>query len=79
MEEDFVDPCTDDRQIPHEHLVDICKYRQHKLCCRYICFHRKKKEYYCVRNIMEIKMNLDTDVANMTAQGDNCPGLGVSC
>jgi len=69
------DPYTFDRQIPHDHLVTICKYRQGADCCRYVFFPRDKREFYCVKKIPAMKDQLDSQVAEMTAQSDNCIGL----
>lgn len=63
-----------DRQIPTEHLISVCKYRQGSGCCRYIYFPREKRDFYCVKTIPEMKEKLNGESA-MTAQGDNCPGL----
>ncbi len=62
-----------DRQISTERLIDVCKYRQGSGCCRYIYFPREKREFYCIKTIPEMKEKLDRE--DMTAQGDNCPGL----
>ncbi len=66
-------PYTSNRQIPQEHLVDICKYRQGESCCKYIYFPREKKDFYCVKKVQLLREKLDQE--EMTAKGDNCPGL----
>ena len=66
---------TTEQQISTEHLIQVCKY-QGSECCRYIYYPREKREFYCVKRIPEMKNKLDGEVSNMTAQGDNCPGLG---
>lgn len=63
------------RQIPHEHLIQVCKYRQGESCCRYIFVPREENEFYCVKKISKIREQLDGEVEEMTAKGDNCPGL----
>ena len=63
------------RQISTDYLINVCKYRQRKECCRYIYYPREKREFYCVKTISEMKEKLDNEVSTMTAQGDNCPGL----
>ena len=70
-----LDPYTSDRQIPHEHLVKVCKYRQGEDCCRYIFFPREKRDFYCSKKILVMKTKIDSQVSEMTAKGDNCPGL----
>jgi len=76
MENDaHVDPYTDERQISHDHLINVCKYRQGSDCCRYIFFPREKREFYCAKNIPVMKAKIDSEVSEMTAKGDNCPGL----
>ncbi|MHA2279405.1 MAG: hypothetical protein ACXAC5_00740 [Promethearchaeota archaeon] len=75
MEDDaHTDPYTDDRQIPHQHLIDICKYRQGGACCRYIFFPREKREFYCTKKIPAMKFKIDSE-SEMTARGNNCVGL----
>lgn len=68
-------PYTDDLQIPLDHLVKVCKYRQGEGCCRYIFFPREKREFYCAKNIPLMKTKIDSEVSEMTAKGDNCLGL----
>ena len=68
-----LDPYTSDKQIPQDHLIQICKYRQGANCCKYICFPREKKDFYCVKTIQPLKEKLDQ--TKMIAEGDNCPGL----
>lgn len=65
---------TADRQIPTEHLISVCKYRQGPDCCRYIYYPRDKRDFYCVKTILEMKSKLDQE-DSMIAQGDNCQGL----
>ena len=72
---DAHNPFTPDRQISSEHLVRVCKYRQGSECCRYIYFPRDEKEFYCVKKLPVMQEKLDGEVENMTAKGDNCPGL----
>lgn len=66
-------PYTPELQISHDHLIDVCKYRQGSACCRYIFYSRDKNEFYCAKNIEGLREKLDQE--QMTAQGDNCPGL----
>ena len=72
MEEN--DPFVDGRVIHHDHLVNTCKYRQEG-CCRYIYFPRGKNEFYCIKNISEMKEKIDSFASSMKAKGDNCSGL----
>ncbi len=72
---DVVNLYTSDRQISQDHLISVCKYRQGEECCRYIFFPRDKQDFYCVKNIDAMKENIDSEVHNMKAKGDNCSGL----
>jgi hypothetical protein len=66
----------EDRKIPKAHLNSICKIYKQCLSCRYI-FLSPKNGFVCVKKT-PIKKTLDAIVAKkeMTAQGDNCEGLG---
>lgn len=66
---------TVSHQIPDQHLIDVCKYRQGSGCCRYIYYPREKRDFYCVKTILEMKKKMDDAVSSMTAKGDNCQGL----
>lgn len=61
--------------IPADHLIKVCKYRQGSECCRYIYFPQKERDFYCTKTILSMKKSIDKEVSQMTAQGDNCPGL----
>lgn len=61
------------RQIPQDHLISVCKYRQGETCCKYIFFPRDRNDFYCAKKIEEIKNYLDAEP--MVAKGDNCQGL----
>lgn len=65
---------SDSFRLPGERLINICKYRQ-KDCCKYIIFFEKKNEFYCVKNVPELREKIDSQDHLMTAQGDNCEGL----
>lgn len=60
--------------IPVEQLVRICQYRQ-KGCCRYIYFPLHKGDFYCIKNVPDLKFKMDQQ-DDLRAQGDNCEGLG---
>ena len=66
---------TDDRRISTDQLVKVCKYRQEKLCCRYIYFPAQEREFFCAKKISALREKIDGAVSDMTAQGDNCLGL----
>lgn len=75
MDDIIIDVFTDDRQISTEHLVSVCKYRQGVECCRYIYFPAQMREFFCVKKIPALQEKIDEAVSELTAQGDNCPGL----
>ncbi len=60
--------------IEDEHLVAVCKYRQSG-CCKYIVFFDNVNEFCCVKNIPELRKQIDMQSPEMNAQGDNCKGL----
>ena len=67
---DFDPP--DALSIDDDRLVNICKYRQQG-CCKYIVFFERMNDFYCVKNIPEIREMIDKE--DLAAQGDNCEGL----
>ena len=73
--QDANDPYPDSLQISLNHLINVCKYRQGNGCCRYIFFPREKREFYCAKHIPAMKAKIDSEISEMTAKGDNCPGL----
>jgi len=68
-------PDFTNRQIPNEHLIEVCKYRQGSNCCRYIFYPRDKRDFYCIKGISEMQEKIDQEASSMTAKGDNCPGI----
>jgi len=62
------------RQIPDAHLRSVCKYRQGISTCKYITFKPEKDNFYCVKNISEVKKEIDK-LKDMKAKSDNCIGL----
>ncbi len=70
-----MDPFSLDRQISTDRLINICKYRQGTACCRYVYVPRDDPEFYCAKQIEEVKNKIDDIVEQMTAKGDNCIGL----
>lgn len=63
------------RVIDSDHLINVCKYRQGEQCCRYIYFPRGGDEFYCIKNIPEMKKKIDSNLDSMFSKGDNCLGL----
>jgi len=65
------------KAIDRDHLKTICKIGQGAACCRYIV--GGHEGITCAKN-EDIGRLLDRRVALklMKAQGDNCPGYGVS-
>ena len=62
----------DSLKITNERLGNICRYRQPD-CCKYIIFFEKKGDFFCVKNVPELREILEN--AEMTATNDNCEGL----
>ncbi len=73
MEHEF--SLTDEQAIPAEHLIQTCKYRQGKSCCRYIVYFEKPGQFFCVKKDEQAKMKIDSVIDEMHAKGDNCEGL----
>jgi len=63
---------SDSLKIQDDHLVNVCKYRQ-KGCCRYIIFFEKEGDFYCSKNVPELREIVESK--DMVAKGDNCEGL----
>ena len=63
------------KKITKSHLESVCKFRQGKKTCRYIML--GTKGYVCMKK-SPIRTTLDErgKQNKMTAQGDNCEGLG---
>jgi hypothetical protein len=63
------------RKVPDAHRFNVCKYKQGKSTCRYLSL--SINGYVCVKKT-PIKQMLDLRVKEkkMSAQGDNCEGLG---
>ena len=59
--------------INDEQLINVCKYRQPG-CCKFIVFFDKSNDFYCVKNIKELRDRILNE-KDMKAQGDNCDGL----
>lgn len=59
-------------EITNKHLHDVCRYRQ-KGCCKYIIFFEKKGDFFCVKNVPELREIVEN--AEMKATNDNCEGL----
>ena len=66
----------ENRQIPKAHLNSVCKIEQKEKTCRYISL--SKNGYVCMKK-SPAKNKLDemANNGNMSAQSDNCEGLGV--
>ena len=66
----------DKRKISKAHLQSVCKIEQKEKTCRYISL--SKNGYVCMKK-SPVKLELDDMVNNnkMSAQADNCEGLGV--
>jgi hypothetical protein len=58
--------------ISDDHLIKVCKYRQPG-CCKYIVFFSKLDDFYCVKNVEELRNRINQN--EMKATGDNCKGL----
>lgn len=61
--------------IPHDHLINVCKYRSGKSTCKYIVFFSSVNDFCCIKHIPEQKSFIDDIQSGIKAQGDNCPGL----
>jgi len=66
----------ENRKIPKAHLEGICKIDKQKETCRYIAL--SKIGYVCMKK-SPVKNKLDelANDGNISAQSDNCEGLGV--
>ena len=66
----------ENRKIPKAHLEGICEIDKQEKTCRYISL--SKIGYVCMKK-SPAKNTLDEVAAsgNMSAQSDNCEGLGV--
>lgn len=62
-----------DKIIGSDRLVNTCKYRQGESCCKYIVWLRDNHDFFCAKNITELRIKLDA--TDMLAKGDNCNGL----
>ena len=62
----------DNFTLSNDRLKNICKYRQSD-CCKYIVFLEKKGDFYCVKNIPELRQTVES--IDMKAINDNCEGL----
>jgi len=64
-----------DLKIPKAHLETVCKIRQKKDTCKYICL--LPDGYICVKKT-DIKEAIDEAAKEkrIIALGDNCEGLG---
>lgn len=62
-------------EIPDNHLVEVCKYRQGSKCCRYIVFFEDPGRFFCVKRINDLKQKINSQIDDMRSQGDNCEGL----
>lgn len=64
----------ENRKIPKDHLDNVCLIHQGKNTCRYICL--SVKGHMCVKNSPVDKViDEQVDKGNMSACGDNCPGI----
>jgi len=65
----------EDRKITKDYLHSICRYKKGKQTCKYICL--SVKGYVCIKKT-PMKKTLDQRCkeGKMSAQGDNCGGLG---
>ncbi len=66
----------EDRKITKAHLEGVCKIEQKKETCRFIAL--SKIGYVCMKK-SPAKNKLDemSNSGSMSAQSDNCEGLGV--
>lgn len=66
----------DRRKISKAHLDSVCKFQQGKKTCRYIML--STNGYVCVKKTI-VRTTLDERAKQnkMTAQADNCEGLGT--
>ena len=64
------------RKIPNAHLESVCKIHQKEKTCRYIALN--VEGLFCSKKT-PMRQILDDRVKKnqMTAQGDNCEGLGA--
>jgi len=75
MDDIAVNAFTSNHQISTEQLSTVCKYRQGAVCCRYIYFSAQSFDFFCAKNIPELREKIDSIADEMAAQGDNCIGL----
>ena len=65
----------DKRKIPKAHLNAVCKIEQKEETCRYISL--SKIGYVCMKKSpAKVKLDQLVKEKKMTAQADNCEGLG---
>ncbi len=63
------------RKIPKAHLDVVCKIEQKEKTCRYIAL--SKIGHVCMKKSpAKLKLNQLVKENKMTAQADNCEGLG---
>lgn len=62
-------------EIPDEHLVKVCKYRQQKDTCRYIVYLMSSDAFCCGKHIPDMRRQIEESSDRMVAQGNNCKGL----
>jgi hypothetical protein len=62
--------------IPEQHFKDVCKPGQREKTCRYVT--AGPEGICCEKLDPAMKAMLDARVSTMSAQGDNCPGLGAA-
>lgn len=62
------------KNIPDNHLKEICKIGQRKDCCRYITC--GSNGFECAKHTaMKGVLDFKADSKMLTAQSDNCEGL----
>lgn len=59
--------------IPNDHFKDVCRPGQKEITCRYIT--AGPEGICCEKHNPAMKAILDARVDQMSAKGDNCPGI----